>query len=433
MGRGPGDSKRAITIMIGLMDCNSFYCSCERIFRPELMNKPVVVLSNNDGCAVSRTDEAKKLGIKMGQAFFEFTDLCKTNGLIVFSSNFPLYTNLSDRVMQTLKDNTPQVEVYSVDEAFLKLDGIKDFNEFGLNLKRKIEKNIGIPVSVGISKTKTLAKVANKIAKIERSNRGVVTLETQAEIDNALKDFPIEDVWGIGRASSLKMKLLSIKSAYDFANYKNEKLILKTFTKTGLITKHELQGIQCHPFGAIQEKKKEIMCSRSFASPKWEKFSLKESMATYISMAAEKMRKQGSYCSRLDVFFWTSPFQSGPGHQVFESSKFSLPTLDTLYLIETALELVERSFKHGYAYKKAGIKLSNFSDHGEVQLGLFNDHEDLKDRNQLMAALDMINSKVGEGSIGSAACGTKNHKRDTNQTYKSPRYLTSWRELKEVH
>lgn len=418
--------------MIGLVDCNSFYCSCERLFRPELMSKPVVVLSNNDGCAVSRTDEAKRLGIKMGQPFFEFSSLCKSDGLIVFSSNFPLYTNLSDRVMQTLKEHSPAVEIYSVDESFLNLEGITNHQAFGIDLKRKIERNVGIPVGIGISKTKTLAKVANRIAKKKKDYGGVVILETQAQIDEALKKFPIEDVWGIGRASTLKMNLLGIKTAHDFANYKNEKLILKNFTKTGLITKHELQGIQCHPFGVIQEKKKEIMCSRSFSSPKWDKSSLKESIAIYVTMAAEKMRKQGSYCSRLDIFFWTSPFQSGPNHQAFESHKFNLPTLDTLYLIEKALELVDRSFKVGCGYKKAGIKLSNFSDHDEVQLGLFNDQDATKDRNRLMTTLDMINSKVGEGSLKSAACGVNSHKSDVNQTHKSPRYLTSWKELKEV-
>lgn len=419
--------------MIALIDCNSFYCSCERLFRPDLATTPIVVLSNNDGCAVSRTDEAKALGVKMGQPYFEFKHLCKGSGLVVFSSNFSLYTNISDRVMGTLAELAPQIEVYSVDEAFLNLSSFKNVDLFthGVTIKNAIEQNIGIPVGVGIAKTKALAKVANKLAKKKKSI-GVVVLNNQSEIDNALKIFPVEDLWGVGKASALKMKVLGIKTAYDLAYYKNEKLILKTFTKTGLMIKHELLGIPCHIFGAEVEKKKEIMCSRTFSSAKYDINSLKEAVANYVTLAAQKMRRQGSACSRIEVFFYTSPYQEMARDSVFDFYKLSIPTLDTLYLIECALKLVQANFKNGYGYKKAGIKLSAFSDHSLMQLGLFDNQVINSERESLMNIMDKINIREGDFTIKSAACGSDGKAWEMNRDHKSGRFLSSWNSLCKV-
>lgn len=418
--------------MIALVDCNSFYCSCERLFRPDLSHTPIVVLSNNDGCAVSRTDEAKALGVKMGQPFFEFKNLCNSKGLVVFSSNFALYTNLSDRVMGTLKDIAPAVEVYSVDEAFLDLSGIEinQLDAFGRMVSQTIMQNVGIPVGVGIGKTKVLAKVANRLAKkIKARTGGVVALIDEKTTNWALKECPIEDVWGIGRANTHKMKMLGIHTAYDLANYPNDKLILKNFTKVGLMIKHELQGIVCHSFGIPAEKKKEIMCSRTFSGVMYDINGLKEAIASYVSLAAEKMRQQGSYCSRLDIFFYTNPHNDSPRDNVFDYYKLTIPTLDTLYLIEIALKLVDRNFKNGFGYKKAGVKLSNFSDESSVQLGLFESNDSREDRHQLMRTIDKINFREGDGAIKSLACGVDNKAWDMNRNHKSGRYLTSWNGL----
>lgn len=420
--------------MIGIVDCNSFYCSCERLFRPELINTPVVVLSNNDGCAVSRTDEAKQLGVKMGQPFFEFKSLCKEKGLVVFSSNFHLYTNLSDRVMETLKDLSPKVEVYSIDEAFLDLSGMNSLDKFGHNIKKTIERDTGIPVSVGISKTKTLAKVANKIAKKNKmTSNGVVILENQKEINLALRDFPVSDLWGIGSASAHKLNLLGIKTAFEFANYRNEKQILKLLTKTGLMVKHELLGTECHKFGSSLEKKKEIMCSRSFDTPKFNIHEIKESIANFVDLASSKMRRQQSYCSRMDIFYYTSPFNEVIRHSVFQTYRFAIPTLDTLYITDVAMNLIDKTFRHGFGYKKAGVRLYEFTNIGDVQLGLFEDYDQVENRRRLMTSIDKVNSREGVGTLKSASCGTNNYGFNMRQVFKSPSYLTVWECLKGVN
>jgi len=419
--------------MIGLVDCNSFYCSCERLFRPELSNRPIVVLSNNDGCAVSRTDEAKDLGIKMGQPFFEFKNLCKSDGLVVFSSNFQLYTNLSDRVMGTIKDMCPLVEVYSVDEAFVNLNGFTEIDIFARRIKHTVERDTGIPVSVGVAKTKTLAKVANKIAKKNKVHTdGVVFLDNEKSIDLALKSFPIKDIWGIGSASASKLKLLGINTAYEFAHYKNEKLILKLLTKTGLMIKHELLGIECHKFGSSHEKKNEIMCSRSFDTPKFHINEIKESIANFIDLASSKMRRQESYCSRMDIFYYTSPFQDLMKHSVCRTYKFSVPTLDTLYMTDIAMKLVDESFKLGFGYKKAGVKLYELVNIENVQLGLFENYEIIDRRHRLIKTIDRVNLREGSGVLKSASCGAQNSGFGMKQVYKSPRYLTTWKSLRNV-
>ena len=416
--------------VIALVDCHSFYCSCERVFRPDLKNAPVVVLSNNDGCAVSRTPEAKALGIKMGQPYFQFKHLCLTHGLHVFSANFSLYTNFSDRVMNTLKKLSPQVEVYSVDEAFMDLTGLGDPLVVGETIKSRVERDTAIPVGVGIGPTKVLAKAANRLVKKYSSSLGVLSLMEEKDRDHYLKDLEVEDIWGIGRANTPKMKALGIRSAYDLAHYDNDKLIQKIFTKVGLSIKQELMGIPCFAFNAPISPKKEIMCSRTFGESVVDLNTLKQVVAHYVSDAAEKLRLQNSLCQEISVFARTNPFHEGEQSYLYENTKMAIPTLDTRKLIKVAHALFIRGYKEGIHYKKVGIKLSSFYSSYELQLDFFN-AADTEQEKHLMHTMDKINTREGESIIKSGACSLGTRPWKLNQEHKSPRYTTSWSELAE--
>lgn len=411
-----------------LIDCNSFYCSCERIFRPDLKYTPVIVLSNNDGCAISRTSEAKALGIKMGEPLFKFRDLIKQNKLTVFSSNFALYTNISDRVMRTISEFSPNVEVYSVDEAFADLSGIDNLHTYGLAIKDAIFKNVGVPVGVGIGKTKVLAKLANHLAKKSTKANGVVDLSQNKFIDVALKRVDVSDIWGIGSASSKKLKDMGLHSAYDFCYFKNERLIQKIFTKVGLQIKHELMGINCFELNQKVELKKEIMCSRTFGGSLFDKHSLSQSIANYVCDAAEKLRIQNSVCSEISVFARTNPFKNVDQYFMHEKSKMTNPTCDTRRLIKEAMNLLDKGFQDGYEYKKAGVKLSGFNGSTEYQLTLLEPGDSEADL-KLMKCIDQINYLEGKGSVVLGACGLSDKAWKMNRNYKSPRYTTSWNDL----
>lgn len=413
-----------------LVDCNSFYCSCERIFRPDLWKRPVIVLSNNDGCVIARTNEAKALGIKMCDPYFKVKKVCEKNNISVFSSNFSLYTNISDRVMKTLEKNCPQVQVYSVDEAFCDLTGIRDLESHGRMLKDTIFSHIGIPVGVGIAPTKVLSKVANRIAKKSTKADGVVNLMEEKYQDIALKMTPVEDIWGIGSASSAKLNQLGIKTAYEFKAYTNEKLIQNIFTKVGLQIKHELMGINCFPLTLDVEAKKEIMCSRTFSGTLTTLPSLKEAIASYICNASEKMRGQGSLCTEISVFANTNPFREGEQYHLYEKSRLENPTCDSRKLIKLAFALLDKNFRDGFEYKKAGIKLSGFYDSSEYQINFLYPSDTEKD-SRLMKVIDRINFIEGEGSILFGACGITDRAFAMNRNFKSPRYTTSWNELPE--
>lgn len=414
--------------IIALVDCNSFYCSCERVFRPDLKNKPVVVLSNNDGCAVSRTPEAKALGVKMGEPYFKFKDLCLTHDLKVFSANFSLYTNFSDRVMNTIKKLSPNVEVYSVDEAFVDATGLGDPSEFGKSIKARVERDTAIPVGVGLGPTKVLAKAANRLVKKHAQFDGVLSLVEEKDRAKYLRNLDIEDVWGIGRANTVKMKALGIRSAQDLVAFKNEKQIQKIFTKVGLQIKHELMGIPCFEFNKPIEPKKEIMCSRTFGGTLEHIDSLKEVVANYVTDAAEKLRAQDSCCQELTVFARTNPFNETDQYFLHETIKIPTPTLDTRKLILFAHAALLKGFKEGYSYKKAGVRLSGFYTSCELQMDLLNENDSIETK-ELMKVIDKINSREGETILKSAACGVHEKAWSMNQDHKSPKYTTSWSEL----
>ncbi len=419
--------------IIALIDCNSFYCSCERLFRPDLMNRPVGVLSNNDGCFVSRTNELKRLGVAMGAPYFQVKNICDKNNVAVFSANFSLYTNMSDRVMNTLFEFAPSIEIYSVDEAFLDLTGLDEgsIESYCRNIKKTVEQNTGIPVCVGIARTKVLAKLANRIAKKDESTKGVFSTLKKENLEHALSKSEIGDVWGIGRQSNIKFKILGIKTAKQLRDYQNSYLIQKQFTKVGRMIQDELREISCFPISDEVPKKKEIMSSRTFGSPVFEKSSLRESLASYAGLACEKLRKQNSVCQEVEIYIRTNPFKEIPQYVKSISITLESATCDTRKIIKEAFTLLDEIFVSGYEYKKAAIKLSKIQDKDEYQISLFGKNDSQEDL-ILMNLMDKINARDGDETLKVAACGTNKKAWFMKQTLKSPRYVTGWSELLKI-
>lgn len=417
--------------VIALIDCDSFYCSCERLFRPDLLNQPVGVLSNNDGCFVSRTRELKELGVPMGAPYFKYKDVCEKNHVAVFSANFSLYTNLSDRVMSILAGYSPHLEIYSVDEAFLDLTGFDfyDLDSYIKKIRDDIFRQTGIPVSIGVGTTKTLAKVAARVAK--KKLLGTFSVLFPKDLEWALKWIEVGDIWGIGSAKSLTLRTIGIKTAWDFKEYKNEKLIQKLLTKTGRMTQDELRGINCFNLELEVKKKKEIISSRTFGQPVYDLKSLRESVANYASLATEKMRGQGSSCHIVEVYIRTNPHKEIPQYSNGASEKMLVQTADTRKIIKYAWEALDKLFRHGYEYKKAMVCLRDIHDCEQEQLSLFVKGDSVKERN-LMRVIDLINKREGYMAVKSAACGVDNRSWVMKQVFRSPRYVTGWSELPKV-
>lgn len=411
----------------GLVDCNSFYCSCERVFRPDVRGRPAIVLSNNDGCAIAFTKEAKALGLgEMCAPYFELKSIIEKNKVAVFSSNYALYDNFSRRVMSILSGFTPRLEIYSVDEAFLELDGITNLLEHGQNIRRDVLQFTGIPVGVGIATTKVLSKVANKISKKEN---GVCVLEHEQKIDQILKGFPVSDLWGVGRASSSKLNMLGIKSAYELKMYKDEKLLQKLLTKTGRQIQDELRGISCLSIEEAEDKKN-TGNSRSFGAPVYFKRELQEALADFATHSAEKLRGQQSVCFSLTVFIHTNSFKSElPQYHGIGTKKFSSGTADTFRIIKGCHQVLDDIFRSGYEYKKAGIILNHIVPRTENQMDLFAEHG--RDQETLLQVVDLINKRYGTKTIQSAACGIDPSWRAVSN-FRSPKYTTAWSEILRI-
>lgn len=391
-----------------LVDCNSFYASCERLFRPDLKGRPIVVLSNNDGCIVALSKEAKRVGIQMGSPYHQIKDQLLLHNVEVFSSNYALYQNISNRVMMTLHGFTNFIEVYSIDEAFLDLSNYPpdfDLFKYGHEIKTKIETNVGIPVCVGIARTKVLAKLANRVAKKSDKARGVVWLKDEQLEDIALKRVPIEDVWGIGRSLSVKLSIIGIKTAFDLKVHKNKSQIQTIGTKKLRQIQDELCGISCLEI-VEAEKKKNIGSSRSFGKPIQSKEDLKEAVANYVSRAAEKMRSQKSRTPGITAYIRTNIFSDAPQYSNASFVRFQTPTLDTRKLIKAASDIIDEIYMAGYDYKKAGIELINLTNDGELQLSFLD--EESEDSEPLMRIIDTINQKYGRDSVKFLACGVRN-------------------------
>jgi DNA polymerase V len=421
--------------VFALIDCNNFYASCERVFNPLLENKPVIVLSNNDGCCVARSNEAKKLGIKMGEPFFKIKDLIEKNNVNVFSSNYELYGDISNRVVSTLFTFSPDVEVYSIDEAFVNLKNlaVSDYRNTGKQIREKILNWTGIPVSVGISPTKTLSKVANEFVKKNKSLNGVLSLidYSEEEIDNLLRELDVSDVWGIGRQYSKKLREDGINTAYDF-KYSNPKYIQKIMTIGGIKTQQELKGISCIPIEYEIPDKKGICTSRSFGKNVATFNELKEAISTYTTTASEKLRLQNSKCFRITVFIRTNPFRINDKQYSNSCSyNFQEATQYTPDLIKAGISLLTKIYKSGYYYQKAGILLTEIIPQGKEQESLFNlDNLQYKNpkKDLVIQKVDEINSLFGNNTLIFGSSGIKKEWKIKSEK-RSDRYTTCFKEI----
>jgi DNA polymerase V len=417
--------------IFALVDCNNFYVSCERVFNPKLEGKPVVVLSNNDGCVVARSNEAKALGIKMGIPAFKCKDLFKKYKVYVYSSNYALYGDMSQRVMDTLTQFTPHIEIYSIDEAFLQLMGLTSVNlvDYARYTKSTVKKWTGIPVSIGIGRTKTLAKVANELAKKNPQYEGVLDITNHPQLDKLLDSVDVADVWGVGRKYTQLLKQHSIYTAFQLKNA-SDQWIKEHMTIAGLRSVKELRGISCISLEEIPLPKKGIISSRSFGKPVETLKELKEAVAAYVSRAAEKLRAQGSAASFIQVFLTTSLFK-GPQYSNSSSTQLPIPTAYTPELIYYAHQNLKKIFKSGYRYKKAGVMFSGILPEDKIQPNLFRPSYSSDRRKILMRTVDRINTKWGRNTIQFAAAGIKRAWK-MRQFRRSPRYTTQWNEIPKV-
>ena len=423
-----------MSAIFALVDCNNFYASCEKLFRPDLANTPVVVLSNNDGCVVARSKEAKALGIKMGIPIFKIQSQIRQHGIKVFSSNYSLYADMSDRVMRTLEDMAPRVEIYSIDEAFLDLTGIQSaisLIDFGQQVKHTIDRWIGITVCVGIAPTKTLAKLANHAAKKYSATRGVVDLTDRNRQRKLLALTPVEDIWGVGRRLSARLQAMGIHTALDLADT-SAKSIRQHFSVVLERTVRELNGESCMDLEQIPATKKQIICSRSFGTRVTSLVQMRQAVCEHITRAAEKLRKERQQAKLLSVFIRTSSYQKdSPQYSNALSAELTRPSDDTRDLIQLAMRLLDHLWRDGYQYAKAGVVLSDFYDIGTYQAGLFDEPTGHANSRQLMQVVDTINHS-GRGKVFFARQGIKKSwamKRE----YLSPAYTTRWNGLIKVN
>lgn len=388
--------------MYGLIDCNNFYASCERVFNPSLNGKPVVVLSNNDGCVIARSNEAKALGIKMGIPAYQIKDLVSSHGVAVFSSNYTLYGDMSGRVMSMLAELSPEIEVYSIDEAFLNLDGIIDLNTIGRKMVDRVTRGTGIPVSLGVAPTKTLAKIANKFAKKYPAYDQLCIIDSEEKRIKALQLTEIENVWGIGRRQAAKLQKEGIKTAYEFTRLSGS-WVRKNMTVVGERTWKELQGISCIDMETAPPAKKQICTSRSFGKMLTDIDTISEAIASHASTCAKKLRNQQSYATSLMVFIHTNNFREDlPQYWRNIVMHLPVPTNDTQEIVHYALTGLKSVFLNGYQYKKAGVIITEITE--GAQLGLF-DHVDREKRERLMQTIDKINGEHGN-NIKLAVQGT---------------------------
>jgi len=388
-------------MIFGLVDCISYYCSVVQVFKPELKGKPVVVLSNNDGAIVSLTKEAKKIdGVKRGVPIFTIKDIVKQNKINVFSSNYSLFEDISLRVFHTLGCFTPEIERYSIDEAFLQFKGYEyyDIVEYAKHIVAVTIKNTGIPVSMGLAHTKTLSKVANKLSKSDPDCQGVKSLLSKDEIAVGLKDFPIEDVWGIGGRYAALLHGMGIRTASQFLKL-NPEWIKKNMNITGLRMWHELQGKSCIPLEQIPPGKKGMCTSRSFGKLMTACEPISEAIANYGAVCARKLRAQHSCCKTMKVFIQTHPFRMDlPQYNASKLIVFDVPTNNTFEIVSKAQEAFSEIFKKGYHYKKAGIMVMDIIPENQVQANFF-DIVDREKQSKVMNALDLINGRLGHDVV----------------------------------
>lgn len=448
--------------MIGLADCNNFYCSCERVFRPDLIGKPVVVLSNNDGCVIARSEEAKALGYKMGDPFYQVKEKLETEGVAIFSSNYTLYGSLSNRVMSMLSHYSPHIDQYSIDESFFEVDqsmaerffqdNLKEndtflnneslLHQYGARISADVLRAVGIPISIGIAETKTLAKIGSKFAKKYKGYQGCCLIDTDERRHKALSLFPIEDVWGIGRQISRKLDYMGIRTAAQFAD-KKESWVRSHFNITTVRTWKELNGESCISIEELPQKKS-ICTSRSFAGEGIsDKDVVEEAVANFAVRCAEKLRHQGSVCQGITVFAWTSRFNENvPEYTIHDSLTLPIATNAQEEIVGAALTILRAKYPKPMAdsrpdcpdmsfhFKKAGVILWQISPDHPRQQDLF-DPIDRSKQKKLMEAIDAINRKNGYGTIRQAIQGT-DCRFDLKREYMSKQFTTNIHDILKV-
>lgn len=421
--------------MYALVDCNNFYASCERVFQPQYNGKPVAILSNNDGCVISRSNEAKEVGVPMGAPEFKIRELLKEKNVKVFSSNYPLYGDLSNRVMKILEGFTPNVEIYSIDEAFLNFDGmsISEYHDYGIQMKKRVQKWVGIPVCVGFAPTKALSKVANRIAKkFQDRTQGIYVIDTEEKRIKAIKWTKIADVWGIGRRLTKKMMAHNILTAYDFTKPQHEAWIRKEMGVIGMRLKYELEGKSVLDLEPIREQKKSIATTRSFPKQISEFDDLRERVATFSAVCAEKLRKQKSCCQTIIVMLVIDKHKYQSQKYYFNKA-VTLPysTNSTLTICNIAISMLKDLYKgnEGIKFKKAGVIVTELIDEDKKQLQLF--EEENPKHLAIMKAMDFLNTKIGDRKV---KLGTQNLNLtwNMNQNHLSPRYTTRFNEILEI-
>ena len=421
--------------MYALVDCNNFYASCERVFQPKLNGKPVVILSNNDGCVISRSNEAKAVGVPMGVPLFKIKELVKEKNIAVFSSNYALYGDLSNRVMAILGQFSPNLEIYSIDEAFLNFDGMSvlDHDLYGIQMKNRIQKWVGIPVCVGFAPTKALAKVANKIAKkFQDRTSGVYTIDTDEKRIKALKWTKIEDVWGIGNRTTKKAKLRNINTAFDFIQLQHESWIRKELGVVGLRLKYELEGKSVLDLEPIPNQKKSIATTRSFPKQISDFDLLRERVATFASICAEKLRKQNSCCHTIIVMLVIDRHTITTSKYYFNMA-VTLPyaSNSTLTISNAAIDILKKLYvgNENIKFKKAGVIVTEFIPEDQKQFQLF--EEENPKHLALMKSIDFLNKKIGDKKVKLAAQNL-NLTWNMKQNHLSQKFTTNFKDILEI-
>ena len=416
--------------MIALADCNNFYASCERVFNPALKDKPVVVLSNNDGCIIARSNEAKALGVRMGEPVFKARRIIEENNVNVFSTNFALYGDMSKRVMSLLDILSPEIEIYSIDEAFMDFSGIKNCFNLGLKMRDTVAKHTGIPISIGIAKTKTLAKVANHLAK-RYSKKGVYVLNRKKQTTDILKSIPVSKVWGIGSKYTKMLNSYGVESAYDFVML-DEDWVLNKMTIVGLKIQHELKGNPCISIDTNPLSKKNICTSRSFGISVTQFRPLKESISAHAARCAEKLRLEKGCARYVSVILKTNPFSvSDEYYYGYKSTNFDVPTNDTFDIVNAAETLMKSIYKEGLVYKKSGVIVGDIIPQSRIQLNIFDIDQKRVRRKSLNSAVDFINQAMGRSTIHIGSQGI-NRRWQLKQERLSPCYTTKWDDLLKI-
>ena len=417
-----------------LVDVNNFYVSCERVFQPRLEDVPMVVLSNNDGCAVARSNEVKALGVKMGTPWFKMKDLARQHGILAFSSNYTLYGDMSNRVVSILRDFSPDMEVYSIDESFLRIEAVAHLYgsilAMGQQIRGRIRQWTGLPVCVGVGPTKTLSKLANHMAKKNPVFDGVCDLYALSRTERGqwMSQIEVGEVWGVGRRINQRLAAMGIETVLDLRNA-SPKTIRTQFGVVMERTCEELRGISCLELEDVAPPKKQIMSSRSFGAPVECIEELQESVATYVERAAEKLRRQGSEAGAVYVFVETNRFKAHePQYNTGVTTPLPVPSDDTRILIQAALRGLKTIFRPDFRYKKAGIMLTLLSDKGTRQATLFDEPDKTARSTRLMAAVDAANREFGRNALHSAATG-RTHRWAMRSENRSPCYTTRWDEL----